>query len=165
MKNKKTGFLSLVLAMTGFSLSSTAQSNDVKTIQVFQGENSMPSYEYALDDTKSIFFGTDEFTFTFYSSSDTSFKFDEVRSIKFGNGVPSSVQAVETNDDDIMLSYSGGILTVGGCDNQSVLTVYDITGRTVLSRKVNGSAEISLSSLAAGIYIANINNTTIKFSI
>ena len=157
--------LFFLLTLAAVPLFSSAQSDEAKTIQVFQGECSTPSFEYALDDTRKIFFGADDFTFTFYSSSDATFKLDEVRCIKFGNGIPSSVETAQQSEGNTELSFNGSSLLVSGCTETSVLTVYDITGRPVLSTKVNGSAEISLSSLASGIYLANINNKTIKFSI
>lgn len=165
MKNKKSRRLFLLFSFIGISLTSSAQSDEAKTIQVFQGENSLPSFEYALDDTRKIFFGADDFTFTFYSSSDATFKLDDVRCIKFGDGIPSSINNAETTGDEISLSFNGRALVVDNCNEPSVLTIYDITGRPVMSTKVSSSTEISLDNLASGIYMANIKNTTIKFSI
>ena len=157
--------LSFLLALAGLPLISSAQIDEAKTIQVYQGESSNPSYEYLLDDTRKIFFGADDFTFTFYSSNDASFKLEDVRCIKFGDGVPSSIESVINANEGIQLTYSDNALLVRGCKETSVLTVVDITGRTVLVTKVNGDAQISLAALASGIYLANISNKTIKFSI
>lgn len=164
MKNKKSRRFLLLLALYGLPMFSSAQSDEAKTIQVFKGEDSTPSYEYALDDTRKIFFGADDFTFTFYSSSNATFRLDEVRCIKFGDGLPSLIESAEDSRSGTQLSISSGMIKAE-CQAPSVLTIYDITGRPVMKKVVEDSAKISTEQLAPGIYLANINDKTIKFNI
>jgi ribosomal protein L2 len=43
------------------------------------------------------------------------------------------------------------------------LTIYGTNGAEVLSKKVVSGQSVSIAELPAGIYVANIESTTVKF--
>ena len=163
MKTKVRSKLFLLLTVTGLSSFSSAQNDRVPTLQIFTGENSKPSYEYKLDDTRKIFLGADDFTIQFYNVSNQTFKFGDVRCIRFDTGDPSSIESAQLDREGGSLSFNGRALVVRGCEQPSELRVFDLTGRKVLGIRVQEDAEVSTGQLEAGIYIATVNNHSIKF--
>ena len=163
MKTKVRRKFFLLLSVCGLSSFSSAQNDQATTIQIYTGQDSKPSYEYKLDDTRKIFFGTNDFTIQFYNVSNQTFKLDDVRCIRFDVGDQSSIESTQADNEGLSLTYNGSALVVDGCQQPSELRVYDITGYPVLRAKVHQRAEVSTSQLAAGIYIATINHQSIKF--
>lgn len=153
----------LLLASIGLPLAVSAQS-DGFTIQVFEGQNSKPSAEYSIGETRKILFGADDFTFNFYEAPQRSFMFDNVRCVKFAEGLPTGIGGVSAADDAVGIRYTGSSLRVNGVGGKARLTVYDITGQPVISTTVHDGDEVSTESLAAGIYIVKVKDTTLKFS-
>lgn len=61
----------------------------------------------------------------------------------------------------------GGTLTIGGIQGAASVTLYDLQGRAAASARVsaNGNAAINVASLPAGVYLLNVNNTTLKITL
>jgi hypothetical protein len=80
--------------------------------------------------------------------------------IYFGSA-PTKVEKVPASTSCI--SLSGSVLKINA-DKASVLTVYSIDGRKVLSAKLNtGINSVSIASLYSGMYIARTDKSTLKF--
>ena len=163
MKTKVRRKLFLLLTVAGISTFSSAQNDRVPCIQIFTGEDSKPSHEYALDDMRKIFFGADDFTIQFHQVSNEHFNLDAVRCIRFDLGDPSSIESAQNDPEKAVLAYNGQALVVNGCKRPADLRVYDLTGRLLLTAKVQHEAEVSTAQLEAGIYLAALNHQTLKF--
>jgi hypothetical protein len=77
----------------------------------------------------------------------------------------TSVNSVNMQANDINVYTAEGTLFVNAAremDASTVLTVYDMTGKTIFNKTLGGSkfASFSLSYLPAGMYIYKLNNTT-----
>ena len=107
------------------------------------------------EETFTMIFNTD--------APDEEFRYEDVLKMQFGTKEYTGIQSV-ADDADINISYDGSYLRIEGCGEASVLRVYDISGRPVISQRVNAQAEISTEQLSAGVYILKINNKTFKFS-
>lgn len=73
----------------------------------------------------------------------------------------TGIDAVESKP---MISQSAGSITLCGLTANADLAVYDINGRTIRAMKAdtNGTAVISTTGFASGVYIIRIGNTSIK---
>jgi hypothetical protein len=65
--------------------------------------------------------------------------------------------------DELRMAIGATAITVAGLDAPAVLTIYGSNGAEVLSRKVDAGQSVSIAELPAGIYVANIESTTVKF--
>lgn len=65
--------------------------------------------------------------------------------------------------DELRLAVGATALTVEGLDAPAVLNIYGANGAEVLSKKVVSGQSVSIAELPAGIYVANIESTTVKF--
>ena len=81
-----------------------------------------------------------------------------------------TVKMGDTASVDNLGSDSNSIRLVGNCLAYSVdkdvdLTVYDLAGQTVTSRRVEGSGTLSLENLSEGVYVYKAGRLTGKFII
>ena len=143
-----------------FSLSASA--DDVITFRVVADNGTVK--EFALDEVNRLTFQEETFTMIFNTdAADEQFRYEDVLNMHFGTKSTTAVQNV-AEDAALNISYDGSFLRIEGIAEPSVLRVYDISGRPVMSQRVNGQAEISTEQLSAGVYILKINNRTFKFS-
>ena len=143
-----------------FSLSASA--DDVVTLKVIDQNGA--EKEYALDDVKRLAFHEESFTMFFNgNAASEEFRYEDVLKMQFGAKDYTGLQNV-AEDTDFNIKYDGSMLMVEGCGNGANMLIYDISGRPVMNKRINNSAEISTSQLSAGVYILKINNKTFKFS-
>ncbi|MDE6514045.1 MAG: discoidin domain-containing protein [Muribaculaceae bacterium] len=76
------------------------------------------------------------------------------------------ISAPET-DSALTFARMGGTLTIGGIQGAATVTLYDLNGRAAASARVsaNGNAAINVAALPAGVYLLNVNNTTLKITL
>lgn len=83
------------------------------------------------------------------------------------SSTPSGVEAVNAGDaGDFALKAAaeGGVLRVWANAPVGALAIYAVNGRLVSRTRVEGSAAtIDISSLPAGVYVANANNNSVRF--
>ena len=122
--------------------------------------------EYNLEEVRRLTFQEETFTLMFNSSQgDEIFRYDGVRCMQFGS-VSTGQDNIRIDDavGEFTIRYDGTVLNISGCSDKVQLTVYDISGRPVISQNINGDAAVSTEALNSGVYILKINNKTFKFS-
>ncbi len=73
----------------------------------------------------------------------------------------SGVEEVDASESEaIRISVENGVLSIGGLDAQTNITIYDMQGRTVYSGQNR-----SIGGLTRGLYILKVGTKTLKFSI
>ena len=118
-----------------------------------------------LDNVRKLTFGDDSFTlFTVSEGENYGFKYDEVMKIMFEDVATGIDEQIASEADGINIAYDGTFLRITGCKKASQLIVYDISGRPVISQRIQGNAVLSTENLGAGVYILKVNNKTFKFS-
>ena len=53
------------------------------------------------------------------------------------------------------------VLNISGLEKETVVSVFDITGKSMINRLTKG--ELNVSNLSSGIYVLNVENTMFKF--
>lgn len=158
VKMRKTVLALAASVMLPFS----ANADDVVTFRV-TGQDGVVK-EFALDNIRRLAFGEETFTMIFNNAAASEeFRYEDVLNMQFGINDVTGIQEV-ASENDINIRYDGMMLMIDGCTAGSRLTVYDISGRPVISQSVQESAQISTDQLTAGVYILRINNKTFKFS-
>ena len=157
----KKGILAMI---TSVVIPFSAFADDGVTFKVIGTEGNVK--EYSLEEIQRLTFQEETFTVMFNSNlGDEIFRYDDVQSIQFGP-VSTGLENIRIDDaaGKFAISYDGTILSISGCSDKAQLTVYDISGRPIISQNINGNAAISTESLNSGVYILKINNKTFKFS-
>ncbi len=76
-------------------------------------------------------------------------------------GEATGIQMTELSDKDLHISFMNDGKIIAKADHDKVVTIYDISGRTVLQTSITGG-EMKTFSLPAGIYILNGHKMMIK---
>lgn len=72
--------------------------------------------------------------------------------------------SIDTPHNDVSITTSENSITLKGLTDGEVITVYGIDGKVITkSIAVDGNCTIVLDNLSSGIYLININTTTIKY--
>lgn len=97
------------------------------------------------------------------ATSTSNFSYEDLISLKFLDAATGIYQPSLTVND-FTLEALGDIIRVKGWNANRTTTVriFSINGRNVMQLKGWSGADIHLASLPSGIYIANIDNQTIK---
>lgn len=67
-------------------------------------------------------------------------------------------------EPQMAIGNAGQTLTVNGCRNGSQIAVYSLAGSRLVTMTANGGhAQINIAHLTAGIYLLQVDNTTVKF--
>lgn len=154
----------LIMAAATIIIPLQASADDGVSIKVVMLDGSSPN-EYALDDVSRIVFGEDGFTMNFLNNEHAAYyAYDDVGKIMF-DLLPTGIDNAAVNNKDVIaVRYDGNMLKITGCKESANVTVYEITGRPVISRNISGDTTVSTDNLLAGVYILKVNNITFKFS-
>jgi len=76
--------------------------------------------------------------------------------------IDSSDGLTDHNLDDLIISHSGGIVTISGAETIEY-SVWDMSAAQVACGRGNQTVTIDFTALPAGVYIIKANNKTIKF--
>ncbi len=76
--------------------------------------------------------------------------------------IDSSDGLADRNLDDLLISHSGGIVTISGAETIDY-SVWDMSVAQVACGRGNQTVSIDFNALSAGVYIIKANNKTIKF--
>ena len=124
--------------------------------------------EISLDDIRKITFAGDDMTVGLASVTQSGvFRIPDVKSIKFKDDMLASIDAAKSDDDaTLRLMYGSGVLTVAGFVPGSTVsaTVFDVSGRSMISASRWDGTPISVADLPAGVYIFKVINKTIIFT-
>ncbi len=77
------------------------------------------------------------------------------------------ISAPAAAESALTLARLGGTLTIGGIQGAGLIYLIDLQGRTAASARVgsNGNAAFNVAALPAGVYLLNVNNTTLKITL
>ena len=72
--------------------------------------------------------------------------------------------SIDTPHNDVSITASENSITLKGLTDGETVTVYGIDGKVIAkATAVDGCCTIALDNLSSGIYLININTTTIKY--
>lgn len=72
--------------------------------------------------------------------------------------------SIDTPNEDVSIITSENSITLKGLTNGEVVTIYGIDGKVITkSIAVDGCCTIVLDNFTSGIYLINLNTTTIKY--
>lgn len=161
-KGKLLIFTLLVTLCMGFT---RAYAQDLSLLQVHSLDATATPQETVLTEISKLVFTTAGFDIHLKNDAQVkNFKFADVNRITFKMG-SSGVQETVKADLQVNPNPVQSMLNITGYDeNQEYqLAIYTLTGQEIL-RVNNWKGEtIDVSGYAAGIYLININTTTIKF--
>lgn len=121
-------------------------------------------HSYDLDERPEVTLGKPIFTLT---TKNQTVEYDAAKILRFTLedetvvDVTTNVAMPEKVDN---IKFKTGTLHITGCANNSLVRIYDTTGKLVQSAQTDGDGNLSLSlsSLRAGVYIISTEKTTIK---
>ena len=90
---------------------------------------------------------------------DSEYSFIGASSDKDNRFIVKLKYASTANDDDIFAYQNGNKIVVNGEGN---LQIYDVLGRYVMNREINGVETVDVSSLHTGVYILRMTGNSIK---
>lgn len=138
-----------------------------KVIKIHAAETGKDPTEFSLSEVRKITFSTDGFDVVLKGddASLTSFKFETVGKLTFAD--ETSVNSVLNEAKLIRVAPNPvrDYLHITGCDQLSGndLAIYSVSGQNILKINNWDGNDIDVSHLPEGIYIVNINSTTLKF--
>lgn len=148
-------------------LATSAAANTDKVIKIYATDTNKAPTEFSLSDVRKITFASDGFDVTLNGeeASITSFKFDAVNKLTFADA--TSVENILNDAKHVRvapnpvrdyLHITGSDLLIG-----KELSIYSVAGQNILNLSNWDGKDIDVSHLSKGIYIVNINSTTLKF--
>lgn len=151
----KKAMLSLFLLTAGFAFSQTA----IKVIY-YTGTEQI----FTMEDSGKLYFSGDDLMIAASSGATaTSIPTTIIQKIVFTNALATS----EMNVDKKLVLYpnpSSDVIRVSTWDKSTVLNVkiYTVNGQLVYETKSKSGEDINISKLVKGIYVVNVNGSTIK---
>ncbi len=86
----------------------------------------------------------------------------KIKGVRFRNDLSSVVNSFESKNKPVV---AGRTVYFNNLPAGSHIAVYTVDGRIVRTLDASGDAVLSLEDFQAGIYIVNVNKTTIKISL
>ena len=67
----------------------------------------------------------------------------------------------------LVIGRRGGTLTVSGISGAETIMLFDLMGRRAAAAAVSadGRAALNVAALPAGVYLLNVNNSTLKITL
>lgn len=118
---------------------------------------------FALTDIVKITLGDDDVTVVTSGSKASTFKYDDVRSIKFSN-LTTGITPAQITGSDLKLYLRNGMIGAENAVKPAKAMIFDLSGRAVMTRDGWDGTPFSVASLAKGVYILKVNNNTLKFT-
>lgn len=123
--------------------------------------NDGSSFSFTLTSTSKMYF---ENTNLLLNEPNTTFSVDQIRKITFDG--TSGTNEITAGDATLLISPNPAadiIRFVNAKDESSIISIYSLTGATILSAVINPSTEtLDISPLSKGIYFVNLQNKTAK---
>lgn len=112
-----------------------------------------------------ITFSDDNMLVDLKSGTDNTYNISDIRKIYFGNVTDNNVP--ETAEQQKILIYpnpASAYLILANLPNNGIISIYAMDGLKVLEKSItNAQDQIDINSLAAGLYVIKVNQSTLKF--
>jgi len=76
-------------------------------------------------------------------------------------GNPTGITTVSNTNISLYPNPAADYITITGFEG--IVNIYDLTGRLVLEQQTTGNGYLNVSSLKSGLYVAKVNDKSIKF--
>lgn len=142
---------------------STAQAQ-VKLVVTPQ--NGGEATEYELQDIRKITFDDDGMHIVGTKiTPEPVWALSDIKTIKFSGAVSGIGEVTDDDAGSVSISRSGDMLYVNGLEpgQPATATVFDLSGKAVMSTETGNGEPIDITQLRQGIYIIKVNNATYKF--
>lgn len=163
MRKGKLLIFTLLVTLCAGVTSAFAQDQDM--LQVNSLVATEAPQETPLSEISKVTFTTSGFDVVLSDNTSKSYTFANAKSITFKFASSGIEDVVNENGMQVNPNPVRSTLNITGYDaNQEYrLAIYTITGQEILRVNDWKGESIDVSSYAAGIYLININSTTIKF--
>lgn len=153
----------LIALTSSLLFSSGAFATDVVTVTTTSGG----STGYDVDAITKIAFDDSALNIVSSDSEGTTYAIDEIKSIVFGEGTPSAVEALKTDKVSkitVFVPRDGNSLMVKGWDSTEAtrLEIFGTNGALVQRNDKWCGQQVDISALPSGIYVVRIGNKTAK---
>ena len=90
------------------------------------------------------------------------YELESMSQVRYGRMLsPMGIPVVNVTDDNPFKMENEKLFLSGLAEN-TLVSIYNAEGKTVLSRRYSGNAQVSLKSLPSGVYLVKFNNETYK---
>ena len=103
-----------------------------------------------------------QYTFTATPNMTNQLRFVVEEYITPEDGGNGGTETTSLGEDNLHIWQNGDLLSVTNAGSHSMLVLYDAAGKQVLQWTFNDATVVNLSSLPSGVYMAAVNNKTIK---
>ena len=88
----------------------------------------------------------------------------QVASVSFAQGEPTGISSATTEaQQTLQLNVASSSLQLRDCQPGTVITIYDVSGKTVRQEVLPSDGTISIVGLPAGIYVLKAGSASVKF--
>lgn len=143
--------LTLILATT-FSLSMWAAGYSTVCVNLTDGSQ----VKIMMAESLKLTFNQNELVAT---GSDSDVTVPKANIVNFTHLSESGVDGVESGPD---YTFVNGVMEFSNLPSQSVIAVYDQSGRTMLREVAEGYYTLSLNRFSKGVYVVTVNNVSYK---
>ena len=92
------------------------------------------------------------------------YELESMSQVRYGRKLVTMGIPVVSVADDKPFKMENETLFLNGLAENTLVGVYNVEGKTVMSRRYSGNAQVSLNSLPSGVYFVKFNNETYKIS-
>lgn len=92
------------------------------------------------------------------------YELESMSQVRYGRKLVTMSIPVVSVADDKPFRMENETLFLSGLPENTLVGVYNVEGKTVMSRRYSGNAQVSLNSLPSGVYFVKFNNETYKIS-
>lgn len=151
--------ITIVLLFVAFSVKAEGD----KVISVYTN-NSQTSTKIAISEVSKIVFDTESLNIV-TNAGDNHFNYADVAKITFNEALGLDAITATNNNVTISPNPTRDNLTISCSEDMfgSDLYIYTLTGALVTKQTNWNGESINVSDLNAGVYLININSTTLKF--
>lgn len=157
-KIKQPTFLLAFALATGWSVANAQES-----LLVYSKSSSQPVQSVALEEIVKLTLDGEAMTIHTTDNRTSTFKYEDILSLKFDQ-LTTDITSPTTDREGLNLYYRNGHVGADGLKEASDATVYDLSGRIVLTQKQWDGKPINITSLGKGVYLFKVNNHVIKIT-
>lgn len=159
LKRERMEKRKLLLAMS-LAVFTGCFAQDEITINLSSGKKS-----YKIDDVKTLTFDGASLKVNKQNSESDTYSFSDIVKISFDTSTGVDNMKIAGGKLTVSVAPGSGVIRVGGYDDKERydVVVYSLSGEKVIGIDGWKGEGVNIASLAKGVYVLKINDTTLKF--
>lgn len=145
----------LIVFAAFFAIAAGATSYDVVSVDLNDGSK----VDIALTGNLSLSFNS---THLLVKGTDADFEIPKEKILSFSHSGESAIKEIAP---DSSVDLDGRTLHFKGLTDGSLISVYDLCGKSLLSAKAANEYTLGLDDIPSGVYIVTVNNVSYKISL